>query len=66
MSDDRLVIPNMIIFSRKSYLEKFFFNNDLNKNIIMAINNTRYNNDELSLYQLEHFNKNTWKKKKEV
>ena len=50
MSDDRLVIPNMIIFSRKSYLEKFFFNNDLNKNIIMAINNTRYNNDELSLY----------------
>lgn len=59
MSGDRLVIPNIIILSKKRYLEKFFLHNNIDGNDIMAVSDTRYNNDELSLYWFEHFNKNT-------
>lgn len=50
MSSDRSVILNMIIHFRKSYLEKFFHNNDLDKNVTIAISEIRYNNNELSFH----------------
>ena len=62
VSGDGSVIPNMIILSRKSHLEKFFLHNDLDGNVIVAISDTGYNNDELSLHWLEDFDKNTRKK----
>ncbi len=49
----------MIIFSAKNYLRKFFLNNDLDENIIIVVNDIKYNNNELSLHKLKHFNKNT-------
>ncbi len=66
MSGDGSVIPNMIILSRKSHLEKSFLNNDLHKNVTMAVSDTGYNNDELSLHCDEHFDKNTRKKRRGV
>ncbi len=66
MSGDGSVISNMIILSGKSHLEKFFLHNNLYGNITMAVSDTGYNNDELSLHWLEHFDNNTWKKRKGV
>lgn len=66
VSGNGSVIPNMIILSGKSRLEKLFLCNDLDGNVTMAVSNTRYNNDELSLHGHEHFDKNTWKKRKGV
>lgn len=59
MSSDRLVIPNMIILSKKRYLEKKFLHNNIDGNDIMAVSDIGYNNDELSLHWFEYFNKNT-------
>ncbi len=56
----------MIILSGKSHLEKFFLQNDLDGKVAMAISDTGYNNDELSLHWLEHFDKHTRKKRKGV
>ena len=50
VSDDGLVIPNIVTLSGKSYLKKFFFNNNLNKNIRMAVNDIKYNDNKLSFY----------------
>lgn len=66
VSSDGLVIPNMIILSGKSHLEKLFLHNDLDRNVTVAVSETGYNNDELSLHWLEHFDKNTRKKRKGV
>ncbi len=60
------MIPNMIILSGKSYLEKFFLQNDLDRKVAMAVSDTEYNNDELSLHWLENFDKHTRKKRKGV
>ena len=59
MSGDGSAIPNMIILSRKSHLEKIYLYNNLDGNVAIAISNIGYNNNELSLYWLEHFDKNT-------
>lgn len=59
MSDDRSIIPNMLILGGKNHLEKFFLKNNLEENVILAVSNIGYNNDELSLYWLKHFDKNT-------
>lgn len=56
----------MIILSRKNHLQKFFLYNDLDRNIAIVVSNTGYNNNELSFYWLENFDKNTWKKKKKM
>lgn len=66
MISHRSVIPNMIILSRKSHLEKFFLNNNLDENIIIVISNLGYNNNELNFLWLKNFNTNIWKKKKGV
>lgn len=66
VSGNRLTILNMIILNKKSYLESFFLYNNLDGNIAMAVNNTGYNNDELSRHCLKHFDKNTWNKRKRV
>lgn len=58
MSSNKLVIPNIIIFSIKNNLEKFFLNNNLDENITIDINDIRYNNNDLDLYCLKHFDKN--------
>ena len=63
---DGSVIPNMIILSGKSHLEKFFLQNDLDRKVAMAFSDTGYNNDELSLHWLEHFDKHNCKKRKGV
>lgn len=66
VSGDGSVIPNMIILSGKSHLEKFFLYNDLDGKVAIAVSGTGYNNDELSLHWLEHFDKHTRKKRKGV
>lgn len=53
----------MIILNKKSYLKKNFFYNNLDRNIIMIVNNIKYNNNKLNFYQLKYFNKNIQKKK---
>ena len=63
---DGSVISNMIILSGKSHLEKFFLQNDLDGKVAMAVSDTGYDNDELSLHWLEHFDKHTRKKRKGV
>lgn len=40
----------MIVFCRKSYIEKFYLNNNLNENVIIAVNDITYNNNKLSLH----------------
>lgn len=50
MSNNRLILLNIIILSRKNHLEKFFSYNNLVGNVIIAVNNIKYNNNELSLY----------------
>ena len=56
----------MIILSGKSHLEKFFLPNDLDGKVATAVSDTGYNNDELSLHWLKHFDKHTRKKRKGV
>lgn len=50
INDDELIILNIIILNRKIYLEKIFLNNNLDKNIIMAVSNIGYNNNKLIFY----------------
>lgn len=57
------VILNIIILSGKNHFEKFFLYNNLDRKVAMAVNNTGYNNNELSFYWFEHFDKHTCKKK---
>lgn len=40
----------MILLSKKSYLKKKFFYNNLNTNITIIVNDIKYNNNKLSLY----------------
>lgn len=54
----------MIILNRKSHFKRFFFNNNLDIKVVIAINYTKYNNDKLSFYQLKYFNKRIYKNKK--
>ncbi len=56
----------MIILSGKNHLEKFFLQNNLDGKVAMAVSDTGYNNDELSLHWLEHFDKHNCKKRKGV
>lgn len=66
VSDDRLVILNMVILNGKSHLEKFFLNNNLDKNITIVVSDTTYKNNKLSLYWLEYFDKNIWTKRRRM
>lgn len=63
ISDDRLVISNMIILNRKNHLKKFFFYNNLDGKFAIGISNIEYNNNKFSFYWLEHFDKYIYKKK---
>lgn len=50
ISDNRLIISNIIILNKKSYLKKFFFYNNLDRNITIIVNDIKYNNNKLNLY----------------
>ncbi len=56
----------MNILNGKNHLVKFFLHNDLDGKVAMAVMDTAYNNDELSLHWFEHFDKHTRKKRKGV
>lgn len=40
----------MIILNKKNYLKKIFFYNNLDRNIIIIVNNIKYNNNKLNFY----------------
>lgn len=42
----------MIILNRKSHFKKFFLYNNLDRKVIITINNIRYNNNKLRFYGL--------------
>lgn len=62
MGDGEDVIPNMLIFNRKQYLEKYFKENNLEDNICLAISDSDYSNDEIKVQWLKHFDKCIQKK----
>lgn len=54
---------NMLSLSGEQHLEKWFEENDLDDDVAVAVSDSGYSNDEISLEWLEHFDKHTRKKK---
>ena len=52
-------IPPMIILSGKQHLEKYFVLNDLDPDILIAVSDTGYSNDDLSMEWLYHFDRHS-------
>lgn len=53
---------NIIILSKKHHLKKQFEENNLDDNMALVVSDSGYSNNEISLEQLKHFDKHTWKK----
>lgn len=60
------VLLNMPSLSGEQHLENWFEKNDLDDDVAVAVSDSGYSNDEISLEWLEHFDKHTRKKKKGV
>ncbi len=58
------VLPNMLILSGKQHLEKWVKKHNLDDNAPLAVSDSGYSNDEISLEWLEHFDKHTRKRQK--
>ena len=66
VSDDGWVLSPFIILSAKVHLEKWYTNTQVPDNYSVALSDTGYNNDEISIEWMKHFEKSTCARQKGV